>query len=110
MLPLLTHASQIPDGLRDISPLHPGKELLAERGAFGVFLLVLPSRNQNERQILNRIRELEIPVASDVPFLVGVPRNGEAIREFGRELVAYVRRQLFLRIDDNYFSLSTTIT
>jgi hypothetical protein len=35
---------------------------------------------------------------------------GRLCRVSGSYLRAFVRRQLFLRIDDNYFSLSTTIT
>lgn len=92
MLPLMTHANHFLDGLERASALcgEPGKSL-GRSSAFGAFLLVLPARAQTVRQAGNLVRKLNWQVDAARPVLVGIPRNGEAIRELGRELMAYDR-------------------
>ena len=92
MLPLMTHANHFLDGLERASALcgEPGTSL-GKSSAFGAFLLVLPARAQTVRQAANLVRKLNWQVDAVRPILVGIPRNGEAIRELGRELMAYDR-------------------
>lgn len=92
MVPLMTHANQLLSGLGRASLVcgEPGKSL-GRSSAFGSFLLVLPARGQTVRQAANLVRKLEWQVDRDRPVLVGIPRNGESIRELGRELMAYDR-------------------
>lgn len=92
MVPLMAHANQFIEGLGRASLVcgEPGKSL-GHSSAFGSFLLVLPARGQTVRQAANLVRKLEWQVDVLRPILVGVPRNGEAIRELGRELMAYDR-------------------
>lgn len=90
MVPLMTHANQFIDGLGRAAALcgEPGKSL-GRSSAFGSFLLVLPARGQTVRQAGNLVLKLKWQVDPERPILVGIPRNGEAIRELGRELMAY---------------------
>lgn len=92
MVPLMTHANQFVDGLGRAGSVcgEPGTSL-GRSSAFGSFLLVLPARGQTVRQAGNLVRKLDWQVDAERPILVGVPRNGEAIRELGRELMAYDR-------------------
>lgn len=92
MVPLMTHANQFVDGLGRAASVcgEPGTSL-GRSSAFGSFLLVLPARGQTVRQAGNLVRKLEWQVDAERPILVGIPRNGEAIRELGRELMAYDR-------------------
>ncbi len=92
MVPLMAHANQFVEGLGRASLVcgEPGKSL-GRSSAFGSFLLVLPARGQTVRQAANLVRKLEWQVDVLRPILVGVPRNGEAICELGRELMAYDR-------------------
>ncbi len=90
MVPLMVHAGHFQQGLLRAHELcgEPGVSL-GRTSVFGAFLLVLPARGQTVRQAINAVRKLEWTEDSALPILVGVPRNGEAIRELGRELVAY---------------------
>lgn len=90
MLPLMIHANRFLDGVERASALcgEPGRSL-GQSSAFGAFLVVLPARGQTLRQTVNVVRKSEWQPDESRPILVGVPRNGETIRELGRELMAY---------------------
>ena len=95
MVPLMTHSIQINGGVANANEVCGGNSrILGQSSAFGAFLIVLPARNQTTRQTLNIIRKLDLRFDIEKPILIGVPKNGEAIRELGRELLAYERIRL----------------
>ncbi|WP_163022974.1 MULTISPECIES: ATP-binding protein [Pseudomonas] len=116
MLPLMAHANSFQDGIeRAYKACGISQQVLSSTSAFGAFLLVIPARGQSLRQTINTIKNIDFPSDTLRPVLVGVPRNGESIREFGRELMAYdqisrqhselendavARRELFARTTD----------
>jgi hypothetical protein len=90
MLPFMIHANRFLDGVAQAQAVcgEPGRSL-GQSSAFGAFLVVLPARGQTLRQAANAVRKSEWRPEKARPILVGVPRNGETIRELGRELMAY---------------------
>lgn len=90
MLPFMIHANRFLDGVAQAQAAggEPGRTL-GQSSAFGAFLVVLPARGQTLRQAANAVRKSEWRSDKARPILVGVPRNGETIRELGRELMAY---------------------
>lgn len=95
MVPLMTHSTQIVGGVNHATAVCGGNSrILGQSSAFGAFLLVLPARNQTTRQTLGIIRKIDLHFDIEKPILIGVPKNGEAIRELGRELLAYERIRL----------------
>lgn len=56
------------------------------QGSFGEFVLAIPGRDMTERQAANRCKAAR--QSGVYPVVVGVPRNGEQIRELSRELQA----------------------
>jgi hypothetical protein len=79
--PLLTSTERLEGTVSSLS------KLIGQ--AFGAFVVVLPSSSESVRQASNHVRKLEVYTNCSVPLVVGVPKNGEQIRELGRELVAY---------------------
>lgn len=57
-----------------------------QQGSFGEFALAIPDRDMTERQAANRCKTAK--QSGVYPVVVGVPRNGEQIRELSRELQA----------------------
>lgn len=90
MVPVMSHANRFLDGLERATAVcgEPGASL-GRSSAFGAFLFVLPARGQTIRQAAAAIGKVTWEVDARRPILVGIPRNGEAIRELGRELMAY---------------------
>lgn len=90
MLPFMIHANRFLEGVAQAQAVcgEPGRSL-GRSSAFGAFVVVLPARGQTLRQAANAVRKSMWRPEEARPILVGVPRNGETIRELGRELVAY---------------------
>lgn len=63
-------------------------------GSFGQFVLAIPDRDTTIRQLDNRCRAASKSEAT-YPVVLGSPKNGEIVRELGRELLAIesVRKQ-----------------
>jgi hypothetical protein len=63
-------------------------------GSFGQFVLAIPNRDTTIRQLDNRCKTASKKKAT-YPVVLGSPKNGEVIRELGRELLAIesVRKQ-----------------
>ncbi|SOS33183.1 ATP-binding protein [Pseudomonas syringae group genomosp. 3] len=86
MVPVMSHFHQLLHSMTQASTLLKDK---LNSSAFGVFLLVLPARGHSVPQTIKAIKKDASLRDLHLPILIGVPRNGESIREFGRELVAY---------------------
>lgn len=91
MLPVMANANHFADGYKRALSLSSPEGNGSHGNAFGSYLLVLPARGQSVRQAANAIKKLEWRSNPKHPVLVGIPRNGEAIHELGRELMAYTQ-------------------
>jgi hypothetical protein len=90
MLPLMAHSNHFIESARRAAELSSAARGQTGRSsAFGSFLVVLPARGQTVRQAVNAVRKSGWTPEELRPVLVGVPKNGEVIRELGRELTAY---------------------
>lgn len=91
MLPVMAHANHFSDGYKRALLLSSPSGSGNHGNAFGAYLLVLPARGQSARQAANALNKLDWRSNSKHPVLVGIPKNGEAIHELGRELMAYTQ-------------------
>ena len=91
MLPIMVHANHFADGYERAMAFSSPSGNGSHGNAFGAYLLVLPARGQSVRQAANTLNKLAWHSYPKRPVLVGIPRNGEAIHELGRELMAYTQ-------------------